>query len=191
MAGNLGALWGSFGVIAILVYAIWRITPHAWQAIEAGMNIWQWLLLIVNVVFMAWSEGYRGFQTRFSPRVAARTLHLQRNPGIVTGLLAPLFVIGYFQANRRSLWQAWIGTLAIVVLVLLVHQLQQPWRGILDAGVVVGLTWGVASFLVSLQRTFATGEYERDPGLPDGPQTLGAGRADVGQGAGSASAGPV
>jgi hypothetical protein len=191
MTGNLGALWGGFGVVAILVYAIWRITPHAWQAIEAGMNIWQWLILIANVVFMAWSEGYRGFQTRFSPRVAARTLHLQRNPGIITVLFAPLFVIGYFHADRRSLWQAWIGTLAIVVLVLLVHQMPQPWRGILDAGVAVGLSWGLVSFLVSLQQTFASGEYKRNPGLPDGDQAPHAGAASVGRGAGSARAGPV
>jgi len=33
------------------------------------------------------------------------------------------------------------GTAAIVVLVLLVHRLEQPWRGIVDAGVVTGLTW--------------------------------------------------
>lgn len=191
MAGKLAALWGGFGVVAILVYAIWRITPHAWQAIDGGMNIWQWLILLANVVFMAWSEGYRGFQNRFSPRVAARTLYLQRNPGIITGWFAPLFVIGYFHADRRTLWLAWIGTLAIVVLVLLVHQLPQPWRGILDAGVVVGLSWGLASLLVSFQRTFATGEYERNPGLPGGDPTAQAPGARVGDDTGSASIGPL
>lgn len=191
IVGALAAFWGGIGVVAILAYAIWRITPHAWQAIEGGMNIWQWLILGANVVFMAWSEGYRGFQMRFSPRVAARALYLQRNPGMLTGLLAPLFVIGYFQADRRSLWLAWVGTLAIVVLVLLVHQLQQPWRGILDAGVVVGLSWGLASFLVSLQRTFATGQYQRDVGLPEGAQTMPATAARVGEDTGSAGIGPV
>ncbi len=189
--GTLVAFWGGIGVVAILAYAIWRLTPHAWRAIEGGLNVWHWLLLVTNVVFMAWSEGYRGFQMRFSPRVAARTLYLQRNPGILTGLLAPLFVIGYFQADRRSLWLAWVGTLAIVVLVLLVHQLQQPWRGILDAGVVVGLSWGLVSFLVSLQRTFATRQYQRDVGLPEGARTMPATAAGVGEDAGSASIGPV
>ena len=48
-----------------------------------------------------------------------------------------------------------------------VHQLVQPWRGILDAGVVVGLSWGLASFVYSLQQAFVTGEYARSPELSD------------------------
>jgi hypothetical protein len=61
---------------------------------------------------------------------------------------------------------AWVGTLAIIILVLLVNQLSQPWRGIIDAGVVVGLTWGLASLLVMLQKTFATGRYLCSPEVP-------------------------
>ena len=31
----------------------------------------------------------------------------------------------------------------MVIIVVVVHQFPQPWRGIVDAGVVVGLGWGV------------------------------------------------
>ena len=42
------------------------------------------------------------------------------------------------------------------MLVFVVHQLGQPWRGILDAGVVVGLTWGSAAVLLFAVRAFQT-----------------------------------
>lgn len=158
-------MWGGLGVVFILVFAVYRLLPIAMAPILDGLNIFEWAVLAANVVFMAWSEGFKGFQLRFSPRVAARTLYLARNPGWINGLLAPLFCIGYFCASRRGLIAAWVGTLAIVILVLLVHQLVQPWRGILDAGVVVGLSWGLASFVYSLQQAFVTGEYARSPEL--------------------------
>ena len=42
----------------------------------------------------------------------------------------------------------WILTAAIVLLVVLVRQLPMPWRGFVDAGVVVALTWGTLAILV-------------------------------------------
>ena len=35
----------------------------------------------------------------------------------------------------------------VVVLIIGVRMLEQPWRGIVDAGVVVGLTWGLLAIL--------------------------------------------
>ena len=40
-------------------------------------------------------------------------------------------------------------TVMIVVLVIVFHMLDQPWRGILDAGVVVGLSWGIVTLVIS------------------------------------------
>ena len=57
----------------------------------------------------------------------------------------------------------WIGTTAIVGLVLLVQGFSQPWRGIADAGVVVGLTWGLLSFVLLVWKTFASGTFFRSP----------------------------
>ena len=164
--GLLAAAWGVLGVAAILLFAIVRLTAYTWEAVVGGLNGLHWFLLVTNVVFMAWSEGYRGFQLRFSPRVAARALHLGRHVTALRAILAPLFCIGYFQAARRTILVAWIGTLAIVLVVLLVHQLEQPWRGIIDAGVVVGLTWGLVTFVAAVARTFSTGQYLYDPGVP-------------------------
>jgi len=161
------AAWGVIGCVLVLLYAIVRLASFTIEAVLAGMNLLQWIILIVNVLFMAWSEGYKGFQLGFSPRVAARTLYLYRkSTSLRTRLLAPFFCVGYFKATRRALIFAWVGTLAIIILVLLVQRLSQPWRGIIDAGVVVGLTWGLVSLIVMVLKTFSAGRYLKSPKIP-------------------------
>ena len=161
--------WGVAGVAAIVLYAVVRLAPFVVEALETGLNALQWCLLVANVVFMAWSEGYRGFQLKFSPRVVARALYLVRNEVYWSRrLLAPLFCIGYFDASRRLMIFSWAGTLGIIVLVLLVHRLDQPWRGIVDAGVVVGLGWGVTSLFYACVATFRAGDYLISPEVPEG-----------------------
>lgn len=167
VANPFTAAWGVIGIVLVLLYAIVRLASFAIEAVVGGLDLLQWVVLVLNVTFMAWSEGYRGFQLRFSPRVADRALYLYQNPTPwAVRLLAPFFCFGYFKATRRPLMFAWIGTLAIIVLVLLVHQLGQPWRGIIDAGVVVGLTWGVLSLLVMVQKAFVAGTYLGSPEVP-------------------------
>ena len=164
----LVALWGVLGVMAMVLFAIVRLTPMVIEALEESLNVLQWLAFAANIAVMAWSEGYRGFQLKFSPRVVARALYLYRHStSFGTQLCAPLFCIGYFDACRRTKVGAWVGTTGIVILILLVHQLQQPWRGIVDAGVVVGLSWGLVSLAVMAFRTFRTGEYLVSPKVPD------------------------
>ena len=51
----------------------------------------------------------------------------------------------------------------LLLLVIVVHQLPQPWRGIVDAGVVLGLAWGLVSFLVLSARALRAGVYPVDP----------------------------
>ena len=66
------AAWGVIGLVLVLAYAVVRLASFAIEAMAGGLNLLQWLIFILNVAFMGWSEGYRGFQLRFSPRVAAR-----------------------------------------------------------------------------------------------------------------------
>ena len=73
-------------------------------------------------------------------------------------ILAPLFAAGFFGGSRREQIGAFLGTAAIIALVLLVHRLEQPWRGILDAGVVTGLTWGVVATVALSARAWRTAE---------------------------------
>lgn len=153
-AGALGVAWGLAGIGAVLVYAAASLGGYAAQALAGGLTLPEWLVLVANMVFMAWAEGYRGFQQRFSPRVAARALELHGQPTWPRVLLAPLFCVGYFGATSRLRWMVWAGTGLIVLAVLLFNRLPQPWRGILDAGVMVGLLWGTVSLLWASWTTF-------------------------------------
>ncbi|MCW8963723.1 MAG: hypothetical protein OQL16_08005 [Gammaproteobacteria bacterium] len=161
--GTLGAIWGFAGAFALIGYAVWRLTPLALNALEHSLSSLQWTLLIGNVLFMAYSEGYKGFQQAFAPRVAARSLYLSQNPTPTRLLLAPLFVIGYFHATRRRLVTSYLLTVMIIVLIILVHQLDQPWRGIVDAGVVIGLGWGLISMLYFIIKAVTVSHYPFSP----------------------------
>jgi len=166
VAGLVGAVWGVAGFSLILLDAINRLARIALHALEAGLTDSQWLILAVVIAFMAYTEGYRGFQKSFSPRTAARAYYLYRHPEPLAVLLAPLFCMGFFRATRRPLLVAWLGTGVIILLVLVLHSMPQPWRGIVDAGVVVGRSWGLVSFLLATGRAFSTGVYPLSPEVP-------------------------
>lgn len=168
--GALLAAWGVFGVLALLAKALLGLTPIALEALTSSeLQWWHWLVTAAWIAFMAYSEGYKGFQKRFSPFVAARALELRENPSWVRGLLAPAFCMGLFQATRRRLMVSWGILIGVTLLVVVVRLLDQPWRGIVDAGVVVGLGWGAASLLASVAKGAFTGQASADPELPVAP----------------------
>jgi hypothetical protein len=145
--GLIGALWGIGGITLVLTVAIYRLATRALQALSYDLEWHHWVALVLSVAVTAYAEGYRGFQLRFSPRTAARGRYLRDHPTPLRLVAAPLFCFGYFQATRQRILSAWGLTIGIVLLVGLVRLLPQPWRGIVDAGVVVGLAWGVASLI--------------------------------------------
>lgn len=166
ITGSLGSLWGTVGITAFLGAAVYRLSLRALEALQMELSVLQWIVLVVVVVVMAHSEGYRGFQKRFSPRTASRVHYLSSHPNLLHSLLAPLFSMGYFHATRKTKIIAWVFPFAIAALVLLVRLMPQPWRGIVDAGVVVGLTWGIVSFLIFVLRAFLRGEPDASPEVP-------------------------
>lgn len=150
LAGLFGAYWGVVGVCLLLIIAVYRLAMIALDAFTFSFYWYHWLLLVCNLGFMAYSEGYRGFQKNFSPRVAARARYLKfrADPNLLHIVFAPLFCMGYFYAVRRRLVTTYGLTISIIILILTFNYISQPWRGILDAGVVVGLTWGVISIII-------------------------------------------
>src|SRR5262245_38229311 len=163
--GALGAAWGVSGVSLLLGWAIARLSTIAWRALAAPLSTRHWIALAAIVLAMAFFEGYRGFQHGFSPWVAARSRHLSLHPTPLRALLPPLFCIGYFGAPRARR----IGSIAlsagIVLLVLAVGRLAQPWRGIVDAGVVVGLAWGLVALWIFTARAFSANGLDHPPEL--------------------------
>ena len=167
MLGVLAAAWGALGLAGLLVFAVVRLLGVVAAGWDAAWHWQHWFVLVANGVFMAWSEGHRGFGQRFSPRSAARVKWLLANPAGLRGWLAPLFVMAFFAAPRRRVVGTWVLTAAIVVAIVVVHALPQPWRAALDVGVVIGLCWGLVTFGLSLWRTLRDAdEYAVSPEVP-------------------------
>ena len=154
---------------ALLLGAILRLTPIALEAYREPLALGHWGLAGAFTLFMLYSEGYRGFQQRFSPRTAARIRYLRDRPDAVRSLLAPLFAMGFFHATRRTKIVAYGLTLGILFLVLVVQRVPQPWRGIVDTGVVLGLSWGVISFAGSTARALTRADFDASPETPADP----------------------
>jgi hypothetical protein len=167
MAGAAGAVWGLGGVLLLLGSAIYRLTPLAIEGFSHHFLWYHWMTLVFVVLFMAYSEGYRAFQKGFSPRVAARARYLRDHPRFLHVLCAPFFCMGYFHAPRKRRITSISVTVGIVILVLLVRLLQQPWRGIIDLGVVVGLAWGLIALLVFSVLAFTSKVFPYSPEVPE------------------------
>lgn len=165
--GAFAAIWGFAGVTSLLGFAIWRLTPRALEALHTPLSGIQWAFLVGFALFMLVAEGYRGFQKKFSPRTAARVKYLHDHPRPLHALFAPFFCMGYFFAKRKTRVTAIALTLGIVFLVLLVSLLPQPWRGLVDFGVVLGLGYGILSFTAFTIRAFGKADFPHSPEVPE------------------------
>lgn len=165
--GVLGAIWGVAGVTVLLLSAILRLAPRAQEALSGDLSILQWIAVVVWGVFMLHAEGYRGFQKKFSPRTAARVRYLKKNPTWIRVVLAPLFCMGYFYASKKTKIVAYAMTFGIIILIVLVNFLEQPWRGIVDFGVVLGLSYGLISFLICAGKSIFATSFNEAPEVPD------------------------
>ncbi len=150
IVGWIGFLWGAIGSIGLLVYSTLRLSLVAQEFFDFPATLMHWIILIVWLGLMAYMEGYKGFQRAFSPRVAARLIWLKHNPCLWLVILAPIYAIGLVYSSRRR----FLTTLALLVMVIgfvtIAVNLPQPWRPIIDAGVVVGLSWGIVATLDQL-----------------------------------------
>ena len=145
--GTIASVWGVAGVVVLLSTAVVRLWPIALEALQAPLTTIQKVFLVGWVIFMAYSEGYRGFQKAFSPRVVSRAAWLRHNPSAVRVLFAPAFCMGFFHATRKRLIVSWVITSMVILFIIVARRLPTPWRGLVDLGVVVGLTWGIIAIL--------------------------------------------
>ena len=165
MLRRAAAVWGVVGVTLFLSMAVWRVAPHIAEVFTVETTWWQWLAFGFSIVFMAYTEGYKGFQQKFAPRVASRVLYLSTHAGWLNGLLAPAFCLGYFGSTRRRQITAITISLMIAAIVHFVKEFNAPWRGIVDAGVIVGLSWGLLAFLVFVRIAFTNPQFSYEPDL--------------------------
>lgn len=144
LKSKLIATFAVLCVSALLLRAIGRLThaalvPIVDDMLTPGLAV----VYVLWVVFQGYTEGYRGFQLRFCPRVVARAVHLGRNPRPLHVLLAAPFVLTLFHAPVRKLVARYVFLACLIALIMVVRRVPQPYLGIIDGGVVLGLAWGV------------------------------------------------
>ena len=161
--GITGALWGISGILLLLITAVYRLTPIAIDTFSYNLQWHHSLILLLTVLFMAYFEGYKGFQLRFSPRVAARAKYLSENPRIDLAILAPFFCMAYFHAPLKRKIASASLTISIILMIIAVKKITQPWKGIIDAGVVIGLIWGILSIAFYSYQAFTKDDFDYPP----------------------------
>jgi hypothetical protein len=157
--GRFALAWGLGGTALLLLEGVVRLAGQV-RALGNGppLTTLEWVALIAWCGVMAIAEGYRGFQRHFVPRVVARAWWLSLTPASRLHVgLAPLLCMGLVHATPRRLVSAWGLLVGIIGLVIGVRLLPAPWRSIVDAGVVVGLSWGLVALLVEVVRATRQG----------------------------------
>ena len=161
--GAIASCWGIIGFYSLVIFAMIRLSVYTVEAFAQPFTLVQWLVLVVSLIFMAYSEGYKGFQKSYSPRFAARVHYLSSQANGLQLILAPLFCMGFFNAPKRRIISSVLLSSMIVTFVLLFKLVPQPWRGILDAGVVLGLIWGLITTALCCYQAFMTSKPIADP----------------------------
>lgn len=156
----LGVFWGVAGILLLIGYAIVKLSGPALGAFSVQIAWYHWVLCLINAALVVYFKGYRGFQKGLSPRIAARAKYLAAHPTALRILLAPLFCMGYFHIIRRKQIVTILMTVGMVMLIILVRLLAQPWRGLIDAGILLGLSWGLITILVFSVRAFFSDEFD-------------------------------
>jgi hypothetical protein len=77
--------------------------------------------------------------------------------------------MGLFHATKKRMIVSWSVSIGVAVIVAAVKRLPYPWRNIVDAGVVFGLSWGTISILGGYIISLITGiaPIDVDPSLPE------------------------
>ena len=168
--GWAGALWGLLGFSALLVEALSRLIPRAISLQDHSFSVGEAVAFGGILVFFAAIEGYGGFQRSFAPRAAMRAVLLVREgprAGWLRLVLAPLFCMALIGALQRRLIINWCLFVGIIGMIAMVMRLEEPFRAMMDAGVVVGLTWGLIATGVFGVRALSGAPLDVDLELPE------------------------
>jgi hypothetical protein len=146
--GFVGAVWGVAGFLLLLGFAIFRLATPAIEMFSHPLRWYHWLVLAGVISFFLYVKGYRAFQRGLSGRVVSRALSIKAHPDLLKVTLAPIYCMGYFGAGLRKPVAMICLTLAMVALILVFRYIHQPWRGIIDLGVVVAFAWGFIATII-------------------------------------------
>ena len=161
------ATWGVLQVVLVLGNAIKRLWPIAIQPFaQNDFSPYHWAAYVAWALFMMKTEGYDAFQKKFSPLVVKRAFGLNENKSVLKCLLAGPYSMGLFGATKKRLIVSWAVSIGVGALIAIVKRLPYPYRSIIDAGVVAGLSYGTLATLVIYVKALFGHEPSVDPCLP-------------------------
>lgn len=171
---TLTSFWATSGVVYILMKAVKRVLPIAMEPFQNGvgapLTTFQLGAYIVTCLYFAYVEGYKGFQLKFAPLVVTRSFTIQpKLSSIHHTLFAPFYAMGLFHATKKRKIISWSVSIGVAGIVALVKKFPYPWRNIVDAGVVVGLSWGTLCIVAGYVKALLKGGVVEgfDPALPE------------------------
>jgi len=167
LLGYLAASWGLVGFSAIIISAILRLWVYVEEISLESVGAFEICFAVIFTGFMLYAEGFRGFHKKLAPRFASRAKYLSENLNFIRILLAPFFCVGYFEARKSRIIVSFLMTIMIIGFVLIVRQFSQPWRGLIDIGVIAGLVLGLISMLYFFVSVIFLGKEAADPEMPD------------------------
>jgi hypothetical protein len=160
--------WGVLGVVMFIANALKRLIPVALQPLlQQDLTKEQIVIYIAWTLYMIYAEGYQAFHLKFSPLVVRRSLTISENPTFMKCLLAGPYCMGLFGASRKRMIVSWSVIAGVFGLVKVVKQLPYPWRSIVDAGVVFGLSVGTLSIIYHYILALFGRIPSIDPDLPE------------------------
>mmetsp|Transcript_7948 Transcript_7948/g.11104 ORF Transcript_7948/g.11104 Transcript_7948/m.11104 type:complete len:257 (+) Transcript_7948:80-850(+) len=165
---GLASTWGVVCVLSVLYNAIKRLSPVAFEVFGSTKTLSPvfWASYASFVAFMAYTEGYKAFQKKFSPLVVKRALTLDEKLTPMRAVFAGPYCMGMFHATKARKIVSWSITIGVFGLVQVVKRLPFPYRSLVDAGVVAGLSWGGTSILCYYVRSLFGTPPSIDPALP-------------------------
>lgn len=161
---QIGAVWGMGGTIFFLLYACYRLWGYSWELTSEDLTVFEIYVLVLWVAYMVYTEGVKAFGQAFSPRVAARTQYLVKQGSALQLILAPFFVFGYFHTTKKRLIVTYSLTIGIIIFIIAIRFASHPWRGIIDAGALIGIAYGTGTVVYFAIKAWLAGtKYITDP----------------------------
>lgn len=146
-SGRLATMWALAGSAVVLTHAAVRLGAQGLDTVRNGLGSGEWLALVVLTTAFVYGEGVLALERRFIPHLVDRSRRLAGEGSAALRILGPLYAFSLVGAPARALVRAWAGVAAIVLAVVTVRALPDPWRGIVDLAVAAALAWAVVALL--------------------------------------------
>jgi hypothetical protein len=160
-------LWGVLQVVSIIGNAIKRVLPIAMQPFQQDdLKPLEWAMYVAWSFYMIYMEGYKAFQCKFSPLVVKRAFKLVDRASPLNVVLAGPYSMGMLDASKKRMMVSWGVTVGVFGIVQVVKKLPYPYRSIVDAGVVAGLSYGTAATLWFAGKALCGFSVDCDPEFP-------------------------